>query len=534
MKIVTSFLDRLGILYNEHTVENFFATHPYHPSIGSISDLLDTFKIENAGVAVGKENFSQVPVPFIAKTSSSDGDYCLVTSLENNKITYLNEKNKWVSSELETFFLQYGGAILAADKSGQSGEPDYLENKKKHLQKRSLYIGSLLLFISIFLIALLNHQMVLIIPTILLFVFKLLGISVCTLLLIQSFDANNPFVNKFCSSGSENGCKNILGTSSAKIFGGTVSWSEIGFFYFLSTFITLCLSGGSSTTINFLAFVNILAIPYTVYSIGHQFNAKSWCRLCLTVQVLLWLEFLSSVSCLSTFTGLSPYKVPSLIFVGTGLLCVVLWFTIKPLIKSNQQVAKLERDLNLFKKDDNIFYTLLEQQRKVEQLEEKYRIVFGNPDAGFQITFVSNPFCVPCSEMHKLLQQLLNECRAELAINVVYAGSFKIGDQRNDIIQRLAAIYQQGGSEACEDAMEQWYDYGIKKPQTWIEKYRDYDKYKEGVLPVFEQHRAWCSHNDITHTPALFFNDHLYLSEYKLNDLKHFIHSAAKSKYGTV
>jgi ABC-type bacteriocin/lantibiotic exporter with double-glycine peptidase domain len=82
MDICFKFLSLLQVPFNNKSVRTFFNTHPHHPSILSISDLLDEFGIENAAIKIGKDNFSQIPTPFIAKTQSSEGDYCLVTQLD--------------------------------------------------------------------------------------------------------------------------------------------------------------------------------------------------------------------------------------------------------------------------------------------------------------------------------------------------------------------------------------------------------------------------------------------------------------------
>ena len=530
IEIITTFLSLLQISFNKQTVRNFLNTHPYHPSIISISDLLDEFNIENAAVKIGKPNFSQIPTPFIAKTSSSDGDYCLITILNENDITYLNEKGKWVNTKPEYFFLQYSGVVLVAEKSKKSGEPFYFENKCKYLLKNILYLFTAILFTAISLTSLINYiTQAQTIPVALLFVLNILGIGVCILLLIQSFNVNNPFINKLCSSGSGNGCNSILSSPVAKIFNGAISWSEVGFFYFFASFIVLCFWTGSEK-INFLTIINIAALPYTVYSIGFQFIKKTWCRLCLTIQIILWLQFFSLIPFFTLPFNVLDYKMVFLFYSVTLTASINLWILIKPLISNKQKIAVLERDVNLFKKDETIFYSLLEQQRKVEAIDLTNKIIFGNPNAKFEITFVSNPYCVPCSEMHKLLQQLLEDCRDDLALNVVYAGSFTIGDKKNSIIQTFIAIYQQQGRIVCEQAMKEWYEQGINFPKSWMEKYGHYDKNNEEIYRIFDAHRSWCDENEITHTPMLFINNYQYLSEYNLNDLKHFIHLAAKQQ----
>jgi ABC-type bacteriocin/lantibiotic exporter with double-glycine peptidase domain len=92
MQLCYKFLEHLSFKFNKKTVHNFFNTHSQHPSILSISDLLDVFNIENAAVRISKENFNQIDTPFIAKTHSSEGDICLITKIDKNKIILNNEE----------------------------------------------------------------------------------------------------------------------------------------------------------------------------------------------------------------------------------------------------------------------------------------------------------------------------------------------------------------------------------------------------------------------------------------------------------
>ena len=125
MILCFQFLSLLKVLYNKKSVVNFFNTHSNHPSILSISDLLDEFNIDNAAVRISKENFNQIDTPFIAKTQSSEGYFCLITKIENQNITYLNELNETVTKSLEQFYLQCSGVVLVAEANSNSIEPNY-------------------------------------------------------------------------------------------------------------------------------------------------------------------------------------------------------------------------------------------------------------------------------------------------------------------------------------------------------------------------------------------------------------------------
>lgn len=527
MNICFKLLTLLKVPYNKKTVQLFFNTHSHHPSILSISDLLDEFNIDNAAVRIGKENFNQIDTPFIAKTQSSEGDFCLIEKIKGDDVTYLNEQDETITETLEQFYLQYSGVVLVAETNQNSSEPNYIQNKKKYYNQNLIVILFLSALTAISFTSLLIEQNNL--SAIALYIVKAIGISISVLLLIQSLNANNPFINKLCSTASGNGCDDILNSAAAKIFNGKLSWSEVGFFYFTSTFIALSINPTTQTLL-LLAAINLLALPYTFYSVYYQYKiANQWCKLCLSIQILLWLEFAISCFNYNSSVSFNSLVIPASIIVAAFAFVVSLWFLIKPFITTSLLTDKLQKDINQFKKDENIFNTLLQQQKTVTPLNDKYKIILGNPNANFEITFVSNPYCNPCAETHHKLKALLNDERENLKLNLIYTVAALDTEPKNKIIHILMSIYKTKGAAATEKAMEEWYSNNFKNSEEWIKKYSSFQN--NDVTTIMEQHRVWTDENEITHTPMLFINNQQYLSEYNLNDLKHFIHLSAKNNY---
>jgi uncharacterized membrane protein len=245
------------------------------------------------------------------------------------------------------------------------------------------------------------------------------------LLLVQSIDSNNPLVQKLCgSSGGKTNCNSILSSKAATVFKG-LTWSEVGFFYFTGTWLALLFSGGSSTLLEVLALMNLVSLPYTVYSIYFQARiAKQWCVLCCTVQALLWLEFIS----LAAFFKIT-LTPPNLIEWSTLFIClllpVVLWVVLKPLILKAQQLQSLKQQLKKFKYNTELFGAVLAAQPKYTLPDEEWSIVLGNVEANNIITMVSNPYCQPCSRMHKVLDELMMY-RGDIQARIIFTASILI------------------------------------------------------------------------------------------------------------
>ena len=117
----------------------------------------------------------------------------------------------------------------------------------------------------------------------------LLGLSVAILIILQSIDQRNPLVQQLCGGGTKTDCNHILSSKAAKI-NSWLGWADVGLFYYAGSFLLL-MSSHSTTAIITLCLFNVISLPFTFYSVYYQWKvAKSWCRLCLYVQALLWVQ----------------------------------------------------------------------------------------------------------------------------------------------------------------------------------------------------------------------------------------------------
>jgi hypothetical protein len=113
-----------------------------------------------------------------------------------------------------------------------------------------------------------------------------MGAYISYLLVLKQLRIHSRYADKICSLFSRSDCNNVLGTKASKLF-GVFGWSEIGLGYFTANVLLLLFL---PDTVSLLVWVNILTLPYTVWSVWYQkAKAKQWCPLCLIVQVLLWL-----------------------------------------------------------------------------------------------------------------------------------------------------------------------------------------------------------------------------------------------------
>ena len=225
MEIVFHFLELLKLRFNKRTVRNYFIAIDGALSLVTLSNLFDEFKVDNAAVQISEENFHLISPPFIAKTHSINGDYCLVTKIEESLVYYEAEKGRAMVDKLEQFLKQYSGIVLVAEVNQSSGEPNYLLTRRQFRNEKLNIVVTILILTFFATFNLIRSDL----PKdiFILFSIKIIGLFVVVLLLMKSYGLNNSIANNFCSTSTGDSCDNLLTSSSSKLFGGILSWSLV-------------------------------------------------------------------------------------------------------------------------------------------------------------------------------------------------------------------------------------------------------------------------------------------------------------------
>jgi glutaredoxin len=517
--VLNHFVAALAIPLTRKSLNDELQRHPDYYSLLAISEVLDNWHIPNEAYTLTFDELlaADIDGPFIA----------FVKAREFLTIHRLNEKEAIVSNEywnkhrlsIAEFKQLYTGSILVAEKDEISGEADYAAKHRKeivnNLRVPFIITGSTvllliwLLFRSPYLTTL-NWQIAL------LTLVKTAGLITTILLLVQSIDSNNPLINYLCG-GENKGCNAILSSKAAKIT-EELSWSEVGFFYFGGSWLVLLLYSNVTSVIALLALLNVLSLPYTFYSIFHQWKiAKQWCKLCCTVQALLWLEFAAFLP--SILNGIHTPSLSDFASLITGMAIPVLaWVFLKPYLLLSKQIKPLKGQLRKYKYNKNLFKGLLNEEAKYALLDKESSLIIGNAEAENVITMVSNPFCQPCAKTHKQLEWLKR--RDDVMLQVVFATENDT-DNYAEVAWHLLAMQQDRNDTSLEKALDTWYELKIKDFAAWAKVHpKTTTVENDGIL---EKHREWCALTEIKGTPTLFLNGRKIPQDYKPEDLKYFI-----------
>ncbi len=518
-------LDQLNIKVTNTAVNKTILSHPDYPSLLSISDSLASWNIENAAVKTDKENLNQYPFPLMAFMGR---EFKVITSADNGTITYIDENNRSKKQSKDAFLKNWAGIALLVQPGEQAGEKEYITSKKKENQQQRviplfLAITGLTILAVVYSFAQFNSLSSIVGLTLLLLL-KLGGSFITTLLLWYEIDKKNPVLQKICTGGNpKTNCNAILSSPQAKLF-NTVSWSEIGFFYFAGSFLIILLF---PQLLPGIAWLNILALPYTVFSFYYQkVVAKQWCRLCVAVQVILLSEFaVSFITGQLTYPSLSSFSSLYPLFM-TFSLPVGIWYLIKPLLLKEQQTKNTPYELARLKHNPQIFYALLYKQKQIVQSIDGLGILIGIPAAKNTIVKVCNPYCGPCARAHKVIDELLEHAN-NLKVQIIFTATNNENDITAAPAKHLMAIAQCNDQEIIKKALDDWYLADKKDYDTFAAKY-PLSQSGESILKSvisgqITKQEAWCRAQEISFTPTIFFNGYQLPELYTVGDLKYFL-----------
>ena len=433
------------------------------------------------------------------------------------------KKNFLTSNEFDKI---YKGTILAVEVGEYAGEKDY-EKKLKQEKKKDIFYLIIVVVIPALVIASLINVLVFqgfnIIASSLFTLLTLAGCIICVLLLWHEVDEYNPAIRDICHAGKKVNCSAILNSNAAKVFG--ISWSVIGSTYFIGVLLAL-LTGGITNTYNLflLSGINIVALPYIIYSISYQyFIAKQWCILCLAVQGILALQFITALA--GGFHSLhtlieTPYQTYLTIASCFGFVFITLLLLIPALEKakdSHNKTIQLQR----LKHNPQIFEALLARQKKIEYSTEGLGIILGNPNANYKVIKVCNPYCGPCARAHPFMEKLL-ENNDDLQIQIIFTATEKEDDRRAKPVNHLLAIAAQGDETLTKKALDDWYNAPNKDYDAFAAKYP-----MNGLLQVQQDKLKamsnWCEETKISFTPTFFVNGRQLPEIYHVADIEYFL-----------
>ena len=508
-------LKYLKLPFTRSYLKKALLEHPDYPSLLSISDVLGSdYNVANVALKMQREQIlaeQGITAPFIIHIQNSKAGtvFAVVTAFSEDHIELYDpvaQKVKQLSPK--DFDAIYRGTLLAVEAEENAGEKEYEQHRKEEERWRVMhYFLAFCLPVLTFLTCILvitSHQSDAVVSPVLFTVLTLSGCIVSTLLLWNEVDQYNPALKQICQAGKKVNCSAILNSKAATIFG--LSWSSIGFTYFAGMLIVLLVAGlTNAPALLLLSWINIGALPYVLFSIYYQWQvAKQWCLLCLLVQGLLLLQFITALAGgfhtllafnqLSIITWLGVITAFGFAFTATQVLI--------PALQKAKEARQKTIELQRLKHNPQIFEALLGKQKVIEKPAADFGITTGNPTGRFKLIKVCNPYCGPCARAHPVMEALA-ESNGELCLQILFTATDDEKDIKKAPVSHLLAIAAQGDKVLTQKALDDWYNAPVKEYDTFAAKYPMNGALRQQDAKI-KQMKEWCDTVSIGFTPTFF------------------------------
>ncbi|MHA4740616.1 vitamin K epoxide reductase family protein [Dyadobacter sp. MSC1_007] len=492
-------------------VTDTLCLHPDYPSIAAVSDALAEWNVDNIATRLHIQQLKDIPLPALAYLTIKGGILAPIKSVADDNITWLDTQDGWKTEALNTFQQKWEGVVLLLEPNDQSGEIDYAKKKKEQwgLNARiPLLIGGTLLLLALL--------VVLVWPTppstnlLLLAGLKIAGTVLGGLLLWQSIESHNPFLQNLCQVWSVNNCNGILESNAAKLT-PWLSWSDVGFLYFSGGLLTLVFGSLAvdATPIFALSALTLAALPYTFYSVYYQkIVAKQWCTLCMAAQVVLWME---GAWVIANHASLNAnFSLQSIAMIGLAyLIPSLVWILVKWPFEQSAQVFGLRRELQKVKFSEQYIQAMFQNQRSMPPIFTDMHVVkLGKLDASHTLTVVTNPLCGPCAKTHYEIAQLLDKNR-QFNLQFVFLGPPKA--------MQIAAKFLDAPSSQVSVMMDSWYQNNRQDAEKWLAQYPL--KSEPENQKQLRLYARWCEMANIISTPTIFINGIQLPTAFQVKDL---------------
>ncbi len=490
--------------------------HPDFPSIASVSDALSEWKVPNMATRLHTDQLREIPLPALAYLKVRGGILAPVKSVKNELITWLDTQTGWQTENIADFQQKWDGVTLLIEPTAQSREIDY---DRKHQKEWLVNARWPILAIGLAAVLAILTYLIWKNPTpiylYLLLGTKLMGTVLSGLLLWQSVDTDNPFLQSFCQVGNRNNCNGILQSKAANLT-PWLSWSEVGFFYFSGGFLSIVFAilSHNLSIITGIGLVGILSLPYTIYSVYYQkFVARQWCKLCMAVQAALWLEAIIVLSNVSKFQYI--WNVQSILLLALAFLIpMLLWIFVKDPISEATQVFGLQRELQKVKFNEHYIQTTFKNQPQMPPIFEDMRTVkLGEPDAENILTVVTNPLCGPCAKLHQELKQLIMD-QSNIQCQFIFIGpsnGMHVAKQFLSLAERQLAA-----------TMDSWYHDNRQDINQWVQGI-SLDQFSPDAIKQLNLYSRWCELAGISATPTVFINGVKLPVAFQIKDIKRIV-----------
>ncbi|MDD4757111.1 MAG: vitamin K epoxide reductase family protein, partial [Prolixibacteraceae bacterium] len=448
-------VQQLKIEVNKESIKEDLLSNPYYPSLKSICDTLKKYNVEYYPLRLTIEEIKELEMAFIAHSDQGGGRLVFVKEIKNNKVTFFVSEEKIETRDFEDFSKLLSGAVVLMQAKEDSGEHGYKTKRQNEIINKSLLPLGIVSIITWIIFNLSSISNILgfqpgyifggLIAT------KITGLVASVFLVLHELKVHTPIVDKICRFNSKTDCDTVLNSNASKLF-GWINWADAGLIYFTGTLLFLS-TATESYSLWILSLISAMALPYPVFSIYYQaVKTKKWCPFCLLVQLVLIAEFILLFPLIKTVS----ISVTNLLTITVSFLVPAsLWFIFKSRFTNLQQYEKIKYSYLSFKRNPQIFKSLLQNNEFIEIAPTRNSLILGNPEASITITAFLSLHCGPCKNAFIQFENLLENCQ-DVNVNAIF--SVHDDEQSKKLINSIYYIYQTKGQSDTLNFLFKWYN----------------------------------------------------------------------------
>lgn len=505
--VLSAFLSIAKVKYTKAYLNKIAQTHPNRNNMLGIKQVLDVYGIETEGVKYEDKLNAELVFPCILHIS---GDFVVAKDLRDDTITYVY-KSKEVSKSVDEFCnIWTGYALLPTGDFTTATEPNYVSNRKEEMQGTFGRVFTFALPIFIWVIMFVRHLSKYSVAIGLECALEWTGLLLCYFLMEKQLFKKSSYGDKVCSAFHLNNCNDVLFSAKAKI--GILSWSEIGFGYFIARLIYRIIIPEGQVA---LALIGWMAMLYGIWSLWQQLKVlHNFCLLCTLVQVVVWIIGIVDI-CIYSNDSFRLTITDILVLGAIIILSIISTHAVTSYYNNENERKNVLWKFNSLKADSDVFFAKLQKGEYYETTEQDSHILWGNKDAKLRITILSNPHCNPCARMHKRIEALLKTHGDRLCVQYIFTSFNKDLEESSRF---LIASYLQLDTQTTLTVFQQWFDGEKDNAQEFMNKI-PVDISSQDVGAELEKHNAWCERSLLTSTPTILLNGHILPNAYTIEDI---------------
>lgn len=508
--ILEQYLDEIEVPYTRFFAEKLYNEHPHRHNMYGLKKMLDVYGVKTVGISVDSKEISMLNFPCILHIH---GDFAIGLDKSKDKITY-KIQGKITETTHEIFQKAWTGYALVVVETTEAIEPELKKHKQEELiSKVKLYSIPILLTLAL-IVGVVDNTInkELSFCYLLELSLSIAGILVCVMLMQKQLFNKSKYGDRLCSLFHHADCNSVLDGPKAKIYG--FSWSEIGLGYFIANTLFV---GLNQSYFLYVSVINWIAMLFGVWSIYYQWKSvHSWCVLCISVQVIIWLLGVQSAWYYLSGAEHLMFSFSTATFVG--IMYVVSMLAVHNYTANysdqNDRIYAIQR-YKAIKADPTVANALIKKQVHYETSLDNSKILFGNRDAQILISILSNPHCNPCARMHERVDRLLETYGDEICVQYIFSS---FNERLDDSCRYLISCYNPNKPQKSMEKFSKWFSSEKNDYEPIIAKYSA-NIHNDEVEAEWNKHKEWRKNTKLATTPTILVNGYKLPEEYEIEDL---------------